>query len=338
MIIVSDCIKDNLDEGCIKVASTLAKRLAAKGNKLVAVNCECSYADKSLNANKIYSNKELYSFISDNDGDILFIPFASNTLGTAVRTWNLSRKSGRRVLVLFALRWPMSIIKEIFLKLSGCSVLTLSQDSFFYFKKSLKGITVDNLKIGVDTERFVPVDDEKKMTLRAKYGLPQDKTIILHVGHLKHGRNVDVFLDLDEKYHGVLVFSSITEKDNELKRSLENKPNITIIESYCSNIEELYQLSDIYVFPVVDQNNNIDIPLSVLEAASCNIRIIATKNKEIAYFKDAPGLLRVDNGQLGELNSLINELLSIKEVKTRDIALEYDWNHGIGIIECLGKE
>ena len=335
MIIISDCLKDNLDEGCIKIASTLSKRLAKSGARLLAINCECRYADKCITANKVYLNHEIYDFIAEDNGDILYIPFASNTLGTAIRTWNLSRLSKRKVNVLFALRWEMNFITKLIFKISGCGVYAISQDSYRNFSEELKGINIKNLKVGIDTHKFIPVDSDTKKKLREKYDLPLDKTIVLHVGHLKHGRNIDALLQLGDRYHGVLVFSSITEQDAELKKKLEDKSNITIIDYYCPDIEEIYQASDIYVFPVVQESNSIDVPLSVLEAAACNIKIIATEYKEIGYFRESKGLRIVDDQQLADFNRLIREAEQVQEVYTRDIALEYDWKSALGALKKL---
>lgn len=333
LIIISDCLKENLDEGCIKIASTLSKRLAKSGARLLAINCECRYADRCIIANKIYLNYEIYDFISEDNGNILYIPFASNTLGTAIRTWNLSRWSKRKVNVLFALRWKMNFLTKLIYRFSGCEVYAISQDSYNFFREELKGISIKKLNAGVDTKKFIPVDYDTKKKLREKYNLPLDKTIILHVGHLKYGRNVDVLLQLGDKYHGVLVFSSVTEQDAELKKKLNEKSNITIIDNYCPNIEEIYQASDIYVFPVVQESNSIDVPLSVLEAAACNIKIIATGYKEIGYFRKCEGLRIVVEQQLSDLNKLIEEMEQVLDVHTRDIALEYDWDSALGALE-----
>ncbi len=330
LIVISDCVRDNLDEGCIKVASTLSKRLVEKGAKLLAINTNCKYATRSIKANKIYSNNEIYDFISQYSGDVVYIPFASNTLGTAIRTWIICKKSKRKVSVLFALRWHMSLLTKFFFRLSGCKIYTISQDSYYFFNKELKGMDVKNLKIGVDTDKFVPVDSQKKRELRIKYGLPLDKIIVLHVGHLKHERNVDVFLQLDEMYHGLLVFSSVTKQNQELKEALLAKSNITIINDYCPNIEELYQMSDIYLFPVVEANNCIDVPLSVLEAASCNIKVVTSKYKELCFINRTDSFNKVDNVQLDNINKIIEEMGGIKEVSNRNIALEYDWKKALG--------
>lgn len=327
MIIVSDCLKQSLDEGCIKLASTLAKRLKQSGAMVVAVNCECDYADAMVKANRSYTNRELYDAISAGKGDILYIPFASNTLGTAIRVFNLTLRTRKTVSVLFTMKWNMNLLTRLLFSMSKCRIITISEGSYDYFKSGFPSARMINIKTGVDAERFCAVSDEKKAQLRRKYSLPMDKVVLLHVGHLKYGRNVDTFLGLDDRYYTVLVFSSVTEKDAELQKQLEDRDNIKVIYDYLPNIEEIYQASDIYVFPIMEENNSIDIPLSVLEAAGCNLRILTTDYNEIAYFKPASGLFRVDKIDRYNVLELVDKMADQESVNTREIAELYDWSY-----------
>lgn len=335
MVIVSDCLKNNLDEGCIKVASTLAKRLKEHGAGVIAVNCECGYADNSISAGKIYSDAELYRAISAHNGDLLYIPFASNTLGSAVRTCMLARKSRRKVYVLFALRWNMNYLTKCLLKASGCSIVTISNDSYEFYKAELPGVPVYRIRAGVNLSKFTPVSAGEKEKLRDKYGLPHDKTIVLHVGHLKHGRNIDAFLELSDPIYTVLVFSAVTEKDPELRKKLEEKSNIRIMEEYLPDIQEIYQAADVYVFPVTEENNSIDVPLSVLEAAGCNCKIVSTDYKEIACFDETVGFRRVTGEELSGLQKIVTELFCGAPSETVSIAGKYDWNGAVSDLQSL---
>jgi glycosyltransferase involved in cell wall biosynthesis len=302
------------------------------GARLIAVNCDCDYADDRLKANKLYSDEGLYKSIAKGKGNILYIPFASNTLGAAIRTLFLHLKSGKKVTVLFALRWRMNAITKLILGMSKADIITISQDSLEFFEKELSGHTIHNVKLGVDSNVFSSVNEEHKIELRNKYGFPLDKTVVLHVGHLKHGRNVDLFLDVDEEFHVVLVFSSVTEQDDELRNRLESKANIQIIDDYIKNIEEIYQASDIYVFPIIDENNSIDVPLSVLEAAGCNLKIISTPYKEVAFFEDVPGLKKVSFSHINQINKLLLGLRKQEIVSTRTIAIDYDWSNAVQLV------
>ena len=51
---------------------------------------------------------------------------------------------------------------------------------------------------------------------------------------------------------------------------------IIIYNHFFSKIQEIYQLSDIYVFPVEKNTGSIGMPLSVLEARGCGIPVLTT--------------------------------------------------------------
>ncbi len=62
---------------------------------------------------------------------------------------------------------------------------------------------------------------------------------------------------------------------DELRRA-----GVLLITHYLPEIVELYQAADAYVFPVPPNPADpsaIDLPLSVLEAAACNLPILATR-------------------------------------------------------------
>ena len=335
MVIISDCLRNNVDEGAIKLASTLSKKLKQIGAKIVAVNSECDFADVEVKANKTFSNKSLYDSIGDTTDGILYIPFASNTLGSAIRVFSLSRRTKSKVSVLFTISWEMGALTKLLLKASGCQIITISQDSNTYFKRAFPNLQIINIKTGVDCSRFCKVDAQKKKELRQKYKLPLDKTILLHVGHLKYGRNVDTFLNVDEKYYVVLVFSSVTEKERSLMKALESKDNIRIICDYVPNVEEIYQASDIYVFPVVEENNSIDIPLSVLEAASCNLSIVSTAYKEISFWDKRDGLYIVNDFNKELINQYVEAAMQFENIETDSIAKAYDWKNAVENLQSV---
>ena len=52
---------------------------------------------------------------------------------------------------------------------------------------------------------------------------------------------------------------------------------IVIIDRYIEHIEEIYQLSDLYIFPVEFKGGSIGLPLSLLEARACGIPVLTTE-------------------------------------------------------------
>ena len=331
MIIISDCFSEKIDEGCLKVANSLARRIKEKDPDtiLLSYGRESDKSDIHIKLNKFFINRQLKKLIREKNDKVLYVPFASNTFGSAVRLFVLSKMT-KDLKTVFCLRYPMDSKTTVLLKRSGAEILALSKESYNYYKKTVGNVRY--IKTGVDTEKFRSVSLDKKNDLRKKYNIDVNKKVILHVGHLKSGRNVDKLLNIPDDYQILLVVSSVTEKESDLRKKLSEKANITIIDQYIENIEEVYQMSDIYFFPVTESENCIDIPLSVMEAASCNIPVATTPYGEIKELIDKKGFYRIDSFETNSLGSLFTDILESGECDVRKWILDYDWDRSIETI------
>lgn len=138
------------------------------------------------------------------------------------------------------------------------------------------GCVVGYLPNGVDLDRFSPASAEVRARLRAKYGLPPDQPIALHVGHLAPERNLSALEPLVGAGFTVLVAGSLyLGVHADLIDELRSK-RFHVISGYQPNVEELYQLADCYVFPV-RPGNSLSMPLSVLEAMACDLPVVTTR-------------------------------------------------------------
>ncbi|KUK17003.1 glycosyltransferase [Thermococcus sibiricus] len=168
---------------------------------------------------------------------------------------------------------------------------------------------------GVDVNRFSPIPPEKKLELRNELGLPEDKFIVLHVGHLSKKRNIGVFEKIQKASSDiqvVIVGSTYLEKDIELYSKLKGAGCI-IFTGYVPQIEKLYQVADLYVFPVY-WKNSINIPLTVLEAMSTNLPVVSLTYPGLFVFKGVSGVYFVYNE-----HELIETVLTIKEKLSKNI-------------------
>jgi glycosyltransferase involved in cell wall biosynthesis len=141
------------------------------------------------------------------------------------------------------------------------------------------GVKTHTLPLGVDNKRYCPCGNHEQSDLRAKYSLPASGTVLLHVGHIKRSRNIEWLIEVKRQLPDMsilVVGSTTTIQDKELRVLMENE-GIIIIREYMPKIEELYQLADCYVFPVLKYNAAIETPLSVLEAMATNLPILTTR-------------------------------------------------------------
>lgn len=336
MIILTNAVRERTDEGCLKVAKSLVKRLkkAMPEARVVSYEERSDLSEHYLELNKLFLNRELYSLLKKHPDPVLYIPFPAKTIATALRIFVLSRMARRGLRVLLVMKSRMNRAAKKLLRLSGAEIVVLSRDAQAFYQTIVPEKRIVYLKTGVDTEKFTPVSQEEKNALRQKYSFDLERPIVVHVGHLKYGRGVAELLKLDPSYQIILVASTLTkdEQDEALRQELLCRSNIRILDGYIPNIEEIYQMSDVYMFPVTQNGNCIDVPLSCLEAASCGKPIVTTYYGEMREFAGKPGFYFMDSLERSLWNQKIS--LALEENKNpRPAVLEYDWNKAVRYLQ-----
>lgn len=335
MLIISNCLTDIVDEGCLKVCNSIIRRIKKKHpeTSIITYERDSELSDMHLQVNKLLLNKKLLSAVRKSQDSILYLPFPAKTIATAMRIFVLSLFARKKLSVFMILKAPFGKAAKMFLRLSKAELVVLSKDAESFYSDIVPRSKVRYLKTGVDVNKFTPVDENTKNNLKEKLGLNPQKPVILHVGHLKQGRNVPQLLKISSKYQVVLITSTLTkdEQDSDLRRQLEEK-NVRIIDSYLPAIEEIYQASDLYFFPVVQMGNCIDVPLSCMEAAACNIPVITTDFGEMSEFRGKQGFSFIGSFDEESLNKLIAEALTSDCVRTREAVLDYHWDNAVKIL------
>jgi glycosyltransferase involved in cell wall biosynthesis len=184
----------------------------------------------------------------------------------------------------------------------------------------------------------LPASKQEKAQLKEKYGIPKDKIVVLHVGHLNSGRNVQQLLKLDDRFHALLVVSTLTAdaREESLREQFLLKENATLIEDYIPDIQEIYQLSDVYLFPVMERGRCIDVPLSAMEAAACNVPVVATPFGELKELMGLNGFYEIESFEKDALQERLITAVT-EEKQPRANVLAYDWNTSVKrLTEMLG--
>lgn len=199
------------------------------------------------------------------------------------------------------------------------------------------GYTTQFLPNGVDTERFVPVAPHIKEHLREKWNIERERFIVLHVASMKKGRNLRLLERLQGENNRVLIVGRPSEKrDSALMEELRDR-GCMVWTRYLPRLEEIYASCDCYVFPTTNPRYCIEMPLSVLEAMSCNLPVITTRFGALPrVFEEGDGLMFV-----GTEEQLVGKVYGVKRgsvVKTREKVLPYAWRSIVGSLEGIYTE
>ena len=340
IVFFSEDLSEPFDEGIKKTANYVYKILTESYDVLTI--CRFCMKEERENiyqinrTNKLLINFELKKVIHKFKPNILiYLPSSSGTFPSFIRLKILSLYSQNTKTIMINLQqkylksWQVKILPFI----KPDIILSPSQKVINYlrFLNSKKIL----LPLFIDLEKFKPLyNTDNKLKLREKYNIPRNKYVISHMGHLNWGRNLEALVPLQNKRNQVIVVgSSSTPIDAPKEEKLKNeliKKGIIVIDEYIPNIEEIYQLSDLYVFPVEFEGGSIGLPLSILEARACGIPVLTTdfgtiqqwfgkEEKGIYYAKSNEFLNSIEKikknhinyhkSEVGKIISLFNKFL-----------------------------
>ncbi|HQC08446.1 MAG TPA: glycosyltransferase [Candidatus Cloacimonas acidaminovorans] len=299
VLLVTEQINPPYDEGIKKTVYNLFVGLEQR--YIIKVICREGFNDeriKVIETNRLFISNRIKKTVKKfRPHTLIYFPFASTTFASFVRNVILSSFCSSAQNIMVALQpkqlatWQTRLIR--FLK----PKIVLTPSLLLYDK--LKGLKINSSLIPLPTnlENFSPnKNDETKKVLRIKYHIPPNKYVITHIGHFNEGRNLKSLVPLQKGENQVIIVgSSSTPRDSIGPASLKEKllnTGIMIIDGFIERIEEIYHLSDLYIFPVVKKNSSIDLPLSILEARACGVPVVTTNFGSTEYF------LGNDNGNI----------------------------------------
>lgn len=285
ILIFSEKLSFPIDEGIKKTAWSILAELS-KISQVLGLSREGTDSEspplRIIRSNKLLLDKNVRKIVRSFSPDtILYIPTSSGTVASFLRMWVLRSYAKAATAVLLLLQpKPLSSWKsKLAYIFKPDKVISPSPYVLTHMKRL--AIPAEFIPLGVDPDVFRPLGDKSdRSRLRNKYNLPKDKFIILHVGHINWGRNLEALLPLQRDDTQVVLVSSTSTPHNApreaaLTQKLK-KNGVLIFDEYVESIQEFYQLSDVYVFPVIKDIGSIGIPLSILEARSCGLPVIST--------------------------------------------------------------
>lgn len=206
----------------------------------------------------------------------IYMPQASLTFSSYIKIAILNLFYRNRLVIIGTQRRSLSNWQSSFIKrLSFPHIFVMSSTMVNDLAKlNIKSQTLD---IGIDLNKYKPADNISNFYV--KYNLPDDKKILLHVGHIRESRNIKWLIDVQKELDNVqvvIVGSTSTASEDELYKELIGS-KVIVIRDYLPDVSELYQLADYYCFPVIINTAAMEVPLSVLESMATNTPVLTTR-------------------------------------------------------------
>ena len=288
IIIVSEDLVQPWDEGIKKFSVSIGRALAAahtvriinvdRTGLAAARNGKGSELDSVRNVpgSRTFVSPALRrEFAAARPQAVIYVPSPSSTVASMLRCFVLRR------------HWPAARVGMVALipRRHGRAVRTMLQGAaphriFVPSYASLLhlhdlGLAGGILPIGVDLDTFRRPAAGEKLRLRQAHGIPEDAFVYLHVGHLSPKRNLGVLAGLTQLpgAHVIVIGSTSTPEDSRLRSELESA-GVRVIREFVP-VHEYYRMADAYVFPTVDSEGCVEIPLSVFEALASGVPVLA---------------------------------------------------------------
>lgn len=259
-----------LDEGMKKTTHSLVNGLSANNEVLII------HPRQAFRQSTLHQVRRLRPHV-------IHYTHGPSVKSVLVARW-LAAWAGDAKVVLSALHPRMSALVQI------TTALVRPDLIFVQSEKARRFFQIANCRTaflpnGVDLGRFNPVSNERKLELRREYGIVGQDFVVLHVGSVQDSRNLGGLADLQQELDiQVLVVGSTTEKAQiSIVETLRSVGCIVWLRFF-EHVEHLFQLADCYLFLVEDELGCIQMPLTVLEAAACNLHVVTTPFGGLPHF------------------------------------------------------
>jgi len=224
-----------------------------------------------------------------------YFPIGSLTRGSALRAGLWRGRARGAPMLLHAFQFPRGGLPGRMTARAavGRDGAVVTPSALLAERVTRLGVRVFQIPPGVDCDWFRPALLEERARSRVALGIQPAERVVLHVGHLRAGRNLGVLAELTSAGHVVvLVVSPRFPPDPGVAAELRGA-GVRLVTDNLADIRMAYWAADSYLFPTIELNAAVGVPLSVLEALACGVPVVTTPFDGLpdAIGRDCPGVL-----------------------------------------------
>ncbi|MBP3038583.1 glycosyltransferase family 4 protein [Bacillaceae bacterium Marseille-Q3522] len=138
--------------------------------------------------------------------------------------------------------------------------------------------------VGVNTERFQPVSEQRKQKWRREFGCKQDDFLLIYTAEFNHNKNQKFIIEtlpyIKKEVPQVKLLLAgegpLLPECKQLARQLGVEENV-VFPGYREDIDKLIQMSDV----AVSASKREGLPVNIIEAMSCALPVVALENRGV---------------------------------------------------------
>jgi glycosyltransferase involved in cell wall biosynthesis len=188
------------------------------------------------------------------------------------------------------------------------------------------GARTDLVWGGVDLTSFRAPAPGEREALRREWNIDGDQRVLLHVGHLMPGRNLEALLPLAAEPNTtvLVVASSVHGPYSDRLTTTLTEAGVRLVTGLQPHVDEVYRLADCYVFTPTSTDHGVAVPLSVIEAFASDLPVVSMRFGALQErFGDSPGLRLVDDPC--DISAAVADVLA-ESASTKALAADYSWD------------
>ena len=282
------------------------------------------YSEAGLNLNQKY---RLYKFLKKADGfDIIHSLFTPTKLNSFLLKRALRNKPAKIIQTAATLREDLYSKNDFKKMLFGELIITYSD----YAKEKLEKMGFNSIKRiypGIDTLKYSPAP--KNFELAKRFNIDNGDFVINFPGEYTRLGAIDDVIEtfanlISERKNLKLLLACRVKNEKDLQKKKEivgrlKEKNILGRAAFADDrnykMEDIYNLSEIIIFPARDMRGKFDIPLAIIEAMACRKPVIASNIKRLKCFLNNTNSILINTGDRKALKEKILYLHSNHEAR-----------------------
>ncbi|MGV2998972.1 glycosyltransferase family 4 protein [Streptococcus suis] len=178
------------------------------------------------------------------------------------------------------LNWLLYYPIEKILSRYTDTLITINYEDYAIAKKNFKMKNIFLLNgVGIDTERFHPINDEEKRKLKRTLGFDENKKYLIFVGELNANKNqavlIEMMAQLSKKRRDLVLllvgYGSHTDMYHQAVKEKHLEASVRLL-GYRSDVPDLMKLSEI----ALSSSKREGLPVNLIEAMATGLPLIVS--------------------------------------------------------------